>query len=117
MKWAMCAPDLPPEQRRLVHNFGAGEGSPYFHRQFTEFLVDHKNLLQAGPEKTLIVYGAGFLNAKPASDSPTTVFSNMWRRHGLYSYDFQKGIEPIARDTLATPTFWKRPAPRASCKA
>ena len=97
MKWAMRAPDLPPEQRRLVHNLGAGEGSPYFHRQFTEFLVDHKNLLQAGPEKTLIVYGAGFLNAKPASDSPTTVFSNMWRRHGLYSYDFQKGIEPIAQ--------------------
>ncbi len=108
MKWAMRAPDLPPEQRRLVHNLGAGEGSPYFHRQFTEFLVDHKNLLQAGPEKTLIVYGAGFLNAKPASDSPTTVFSNMWRRHGLYSYDFQKGIEPIARGSACDAYFLEK---------
>ena len=97
MKWSMCVPDLPPEQRKLVHNFGAGEGSPYFHRQFTEFLVKHKNILCAGPEKTLIVFGASFLNAKPASDSPTTVFSNMWRRYGLYDYDFHTGVEPVKR--------------------
>ena len=95
MKWAMRAPDLPQGQRKLVHNFGAGEGSPHFHRQFTEYLVKHKRILQAGPEKTLIVYGTSFINAKPANDSPTTVFSNMWRRYGLYDYDFRKGIEPV----------------------
>jgi len=95
MKWAMCAPDLPPEQRKLVHNLGVGEGSPYYHRQFTEFLVDHKRILRAGPEKTLIVFGTSFINAKPASDSPTTVFSNMWRRYGLYHYDYRQGIEPV----------------------
>ena len=97
MKWSMCVPDLPPPQQKLVHNFGAGEGSPYFHRQFTEYLVDHKEILRAGPEKTLIVYGTSFVNAKPANDSPTTVFSNMWRRYGLYRYDFQRGIEPLSR--------------------
>jgi len=97
MKWSMCVPDLPPDQRKLVHNFGAGEGSPYFYRQFTEYLVRHKNILCAGPEKTLIVFGTGFLNAKPASDSPTTVFSNMWQRYGLYHYDFHAGIEPLQR--------------------
>ncbi len=96
MKWAMCVPDLPPEQRKLVHNFGAGEGSPYFHLQFTEFLVDHKKILVAGPEKTLIVYGTSFLNAKPASDTPTTFFPNLWRRYGLYRYDFRQGIEPVS---------------------
>jgi hypothetical protein len=97
MKWSMRVPDLPPEQRKLIHDFGAGEGSPYFHRQFTEYLVRHKNLLRAGPEKTLIVYGTGFLNAKPANDSPKTFFPNMWRRYGLYRYDFHQGIEPVSR--------------------
>ena len=97
MKWSMCVPDLPPPQRKLVHNFGAGEGSPHFHRQFVEFLVKHKHILSAGPEKTLVVYGASFINAKPALDSPATVFSNMWRRYGLYDYDFQRGIEPVGR--------------------
>ena len=99
MKWAMCVPDLPPEERKLVHDFGAGEGSPYFHRQFTEYLVRDKNILRAGPEKTLIVYGTSFLNAKPANDSPNTVFSNMWRRYGLYGYDYHQGIEPFSRGT------------------
>jgi hypothetical protein len=101
MKWAMCVPDLPPEERKLVHNFGAGEGSPCFHQQFTEYLVKHKKLLQAGAGKTLVVYGTCFLNAKPAFDSPTTVFSNMWRRNALYHYDFRTGIEPIRRGA-----FW-----------
>jgi hypothetical protein len=98
MKWAMRAPDLPPEQRKLVHNFGAGEGAPYFHQQFTDFLVNYKNILTAGPDKTLIVYGTSFLNAKPASDGKT-VFSNMWQRYGLYRYDFHSGIEPVDHGT------------------
>jgi hypothetical protein len=100
MKWSMCVPDLPRPQRKLVHNFGAAEGSPYFHRQFTEFLVKDKDLLRAGPKKTLIVYGTSFLNAKPASDSPMTLFCNMWRRYGLYRYDFHKGIDPISRGAV-----------------
>jgi hypothetical protein len=100
MKWSMGTPDLPPEERKLVHNLGTGEGSPYFDRQFTEYLVKHKELLQAGPEKTLIVYGTGFINAKPASDNPNTVFSNLWRRYGLYDYKYETGIEPISHGTL-----------------
>ena len=51
MKWAMCVPDLPPEKRKLVHNFGAGEGSPYFQRQFTEYLVNWKKILRSRPRK------------------------------------------------------------------
>jgi hypothetical protein len=95
MKWAMGTPGLPSEQRNLVHNFGAGEGSPYFHQQFTNYLMKDRNLLQAGPDNTLIVYGTSFINAKPASESPATVFSNMWRRYGLYQYDFKDGIRPV----------------------
>ena len=62
------------------------------------------------------MYGTSFINAKPASDSPTTVFSNMWRRYGLYDYDFHKGIEPVFSASPGTLTSWKRPARRASCK-
>ena len=38
MKWSMCVPDLPPNEQMLVHNFGTGEGSPYFNQQFTDTL-------------------------------------------------------------------------------
>ncbi|MFI5360979.1 MAG: hypothetical protein ACHQ49_03325 [Elusimicrobiota bacterium] len=97
MKWAMRVPDLPPARRRLVHDFGAGEGSPYFHRQFTEYLVNHKGILRAGPDKTLIVYGACFINAQTIRDGPATFFPNLWRRYGLYRYDYREGIAPVVR--------------------
>ncbi len=50
----------------------------------------------AGPEKTLIVFGAGFINAKAVNDSPSTFFPNLWRRYGLYHYTFDRGIEPLS---------------------
>lgn len=97
MKWAMRVPDLPPAQRRLVHDFGAGEGVPYFHLQFTKYLVDDKNILRAGPDKTLIVYGACFINAQAfRRDDPGAVFPHMWERYGLFRYDPTAGIEPVA---------------------
>ena len=74
---------------------GQGRARPVSSPNSPEYLVKHKRILQAGPEKTLIVYGTSFINAKPANDSPTTVFSNMWRRLRLYDYDFRKGIEPV----------------------
>jgi hypothetical protein len=98
MKWALGTPDLPPEERKLVHNFAAGEGSPWFHLQFTDYLVREKHILRAGPEKTLIVFGTSFLNAVPASDGTAIFFPNLWRRYGLYRYDFNspEGIEPAS---------------------
>ena len=87
------------EQRKLVHNFGAGKARPISTGSSRNSWWSHKDILHAGPEKTLIVYGTGFLNAKPANDGPTTVFSNMWRRYGLYRYDFHKGIEPVTLGT------------------
>ena len=108
MKWSMRVLDLPSNERKLVHNFGAGEGSPYFNQQFTEFLVEHKNLLQAGPEKTMIVYGTGFINAKPSAESPSTFFPNLWRRYGLYRYDYQTGIEPISHGSWLDAYFLEK---------
>ena len=96
MMWATCAPDLPPAQRQLVHNFGVGgESSARYVRQYIEFLVNHKNLLQAGADKSLIVFGTCFLNIKPPRDDTGNVFTNMWRRRGLYQYDFDTGIQPV----------------------
>jgi hypothetical protein len=50
--------------------------------------------LQAGADKTLIVYGTSFLNIRPTQDDAASVFTNMWRRRGLYRYDFDAGIQP-----------------------
>jgi hypothetical protein len=108
LKWSTRVPDLPPDERRLIHNFGAGEGSPVFNQRFTEFLVQHKKLLQAGPQKTLIVYGTGFINAKPSTDSPSAFFPNLWRRYGLYNYDNQRGIEPIVRGSWLDAYFLEK---------
>jgi hypothetical protein len=94
MKWATRLPDMPEDIRSMVHNCGAAEGSPYYIRQFVEYLAKHKNLLQAGADKTLVVYGTGLLNMRPGMDDPNQLFNNMWRRHGLYTYDFNGGIEP-----------------------
>jgi len=96
MMWATCVPDLPSPQRHLVHNFGVGgESSARYVRQYVEFLVNHKNLLQAGADKSLIVFGTCFLNIKPPSDQAGNVFTNMWRRRGLYRYDLEAGIQPV----------------------
>ena len=100
MKWAMRVPDLPPDQRRLVHNLGGGEGCPWFQRQLVEYLVSHEKILEAGPDKTLIVYGTSFLNAKPPADNEFCVFSNLWRRYGLYEYHLATGIRPVAMHPL-----------------
>ena len=101
MMWATRVPDLPPAQRRLVHNFAVGgESSPRFVRQYVEFLVNHKDLLHAGDDKTLVVYGTCFLNVRPVRDNAGSVFTNMWRRRGLYRYDFETGIEPVPLNDL-----------------
>ena len=96
MMWATRLPDLPAWQQRVVHNFAVGgESSARFVRQYVEFLVNHKKLLQAGADKTLIVFGTCFLNIKPPRDERGVVFTNMWRRHGLYRYDLESGIKPV----------------------
>jgi hypothetical protein len=59
-----------------------------------QYLVEHKNLIAAGPDKTLVVYGTALLNMKPAEREGNSLFSNMWKRQGLYTYDFDRGIEP-----------------------
>ncbi len=108
MKWSMRTPDLPPDVQKLVHNFGAGEGSPYFNQQLTEFLVKHKELLKAGPEKTLIVYGTGFINAKPSVESTSAFFPNLWRRYGLYGYSYKEGIMPVSRGSWLDAYFLEK---------
>jgi hypothetical protein len=108
MKWSMRTPDLPPNERKLVHNFGAGEGTPYFNQQLTRYLVRHKDLLRAGAGKTLIVYGTGFINAKPSVENTSAFFPNLWRRYGLYNYDYKQGIEPISFGTWLDAYFLEK---------
>jgi hypothetical protein len=101
MKWATRTLELPSNERRLIHNLGCGEGSPAFQLQFFDYLVRHRDLLKAGPEKTLVVYGTSLLNIPPAKDRPGAFFPNLWRRYGLYRYDLATGIHPTAVSPLA----------------
>jgi hypothetical protein len=94
MKWATKLPELPAEQQRLIHNFAAGEAQPPYVQQFLQYLIDYKHLLQAGPEKTLIIYGTSFLNSQPLPDPKLAFFNNLWPRYGLYEYHPDTGIRP-----------------------
>ena len=53
MKWATRVPDLPARADGgwCITSAVGGESSARYVRQYVEFLVDHKHLLQAGPTR------------------------------------------------------------------
>ena len=95
MKWATRIPDLPQAEQRRIHNFAAGEAQPPYPLQFLQYLIDYHHLLEAGPEKTLVVYGTSFLSARALPDPKLAFFGNLWQRYGLYTYQPDKGIRPV----------------------
>lgn len=99
MKWATNFRKLPPDQRSLIHNFsfGACGHTQQFH--LVRYLIEQHNLLQAGGDKTLLVFGVSYHNALP-SYNPEGFFVNLWKRHGLYTYDPSEGMSPVSVNSL-----------------
>jgi len=99
MKWATHFRNLPSDQRSLIHNFsfGACGHTQQFH--LVRYLVEQCNLLQAGGDKTLLVLGVSYHNALPSYD-PDGFFVNLWKRHGLYTYDPAEGMSPVPVNSL-----------------
>ncbi|MEE8452059.1 MAG: hypothetical protein V3R99_09100 [Thermoguttaceae bacterium] len=89
--------ELPPQWRDLIHNYGiSGAGhTQQFH--FVRYLVEHENLLAAGGRQTTIVLGLFYGNAAPNEAGPNGRYvGELFRSHGLFSYDEAAGIHPAA---------------------
>jgi hypothetical protein len=91
MKWALKPWDLPDEIRPYVHNFGFGGIKNSDQGDFLRYLVEQKDFLKAGPEKTLVVFGQNYRivhhGRLHAGDPPGTYFREQWTRHGFYTID------------------------------
>jgi hypothetical protein len=97
MKWATNFRNLSPDQRSLIHNFSFGSCGHNLQFHLVRYLVEQRKLLQAGGDKTLIVFGVSYHNALY---EPEGFFVNLWKRHGLYTYDPSEGMSPVPVNSL-----------------
>jgi len=87
--------DLPPAERRLIHNYGINQSDYVCQFIFLRYLVEHEGLFQAGGDKNLVVLAESYHNlARPYE--PSGYFPNLWTRHGLYVCDPVRGIQSVA---------------------
>ena len=91
MKWALKPWDLPAELRPFIHNFAFGGLKHSDEGDFLRYLVEQKDFLKAGPEKTLVVFGQNYRlvhhGRLHSGEGPGDYFRQLWTRHGFYSVD------------------------------
>jgi hypothetical protein len=85
--------ELVPAERKLIHNYAIGGLSQREARHFLRCLVEEYGLLQAGGEKTTVFLGLFY--------GMTQKKSLQFQRHGLYSYDSDKGIHRTPMPSFA----------------
>jgi hypothetical protein len=100
LKWATRLWELPQEERSLIHNYGIGASSHTGQFQFVRYLVEKRDLLRAGGEKNLIVFGVAY-HCTPFSCGPASFWAELWRRRGLYEYSPEMGISEARRNPLS----------------
>jgi len=85
--------DLPPGEQALIHNFGTPETCHTMHFQMLEYLTDHRDLLRAGPENTLIVIAVTY-HCGLCKNGPRDPFVASATKYGHYAYDQDRGLQP-----------------------
>ncbi len=85
---------LPPEERARIHNFALGDMRHREVRHFVRLLVEEKGLLRAGGGRTTVILGLSHLMAREKNlDAPLDRYTQqLFERHGLYTYDWDKGV-------------------------
>ncbi len=99
LKWATMFWELPPPQQALIHNYALGACGHTQQFQFLRYLIERQNLLQAGGEKTLVIFGVSYHNIAHQHD-PDGFFVNLWKRHGFYTCSPTEGIAPLPVSAL-----------------
>ncbi len=82
---------LPPDQAALIHDYGYSGANMINTAHFIRFLIDHKGLLDAGPDKSLIILGLAYTDIRNSLEAKN-YFQESIRRSGLYEYDPASGI-------------------------
>jgi hypothetical protein len=92
MPWA-----LPPAERALIHNYALGDLTHQELLYFLRSLIEEHHLLQAGGEKTTVVLGLfyGMTRPKTGRRLGDDAVPSLFRRHGFYTFDYQKGIHLV----------------------
>jgi hypothetical protein len=90
---------LPPEQSRLIHNFGVYSANPTQTLHLIRFLTEQHSLFSAGGQRSLVFLGLAFTDMiEPNQDfeiGGARYLPACVQRSGLYDYDPQAGISPI----------------------
>jgi hypothetical protein len=61
-QWALRMWELPEDQRRLIHNDALAGTGHVGQGLLLRYLVEREGLLDAGPDKTLVIFGTGYQN-------------------------------------------------------
>ncbi len=112
IKWALKPWELPVEVRPLIHNFGCGGCKHSDQADFIRFLVQEEELLKAGPEKTLIVFGTNYRTIRQGrlpGEGPGRYFRELWTRHGAYTIESDGTIRrthsnPLLKEFILEPS-------------
>lgn len=92
--------NLSDDLRRRVGNYGLSASTPAQQSQFLHYLVEYKGLAEAG-EKNLIVFGLFYGTAvNPEKRLNADYLPELFRRHGLFTYDPAEGIKPVPMSDL-----------------
>jgi len=104
MKWALKPWDLPAETRPLIHNYAFGGVRHSDQADFLRYLVEEQGFLEAGPEKTLVVFGTNYRIVHHGrlhpEEGPSTLFRQMFTRHGFYTMEPDGTIHRSPRNAL-----------------
>jgi len=77
--------ELPDEQRALIHNYGLPGTCHALHFHLLRFLIEQQQLLRAGGDKTLVIFGITYSNIHCTD-------GYLLNRSGLYTFDKAEGI-------------------------
>jgi len=99
VKWATALWELPPSQRRFIHNYAIGATTHTAQWQVLRYLVEEEGLLRAGGAKTCVILGVSYLSI--AHDMRTnSFFYSLWSRHGLYQASPECGIRRVRNSAV-----------------
>ena len=93
--------DLPPEQRKVIHNFGFPEANPTQIFQLIRYVDQAHGLLSRAPERTHIVLGLSENDLLSDTKGMSFLGSGL-HDTGVFTYDPVQGIAP------APMSSWKR---------
>ena len=84
---------MTPAEAELIHNYSIGNLRHREAGQYLRMLVEENNLLEAGGEKTTIILSLNFQLTR--IDREEMYAPNLFRRHGLYTFDREAGIHKV----------------------